>query len=378
MPNGYTVGAYYFPNYHVDPRNEALYGKGWTEWELVRHATPRFAGHRQPRVPLWGYQDEADPQVFAQKIEAAADHGLDYFIFDWYWYDDGPFLNRCLDQGYLKAANNERVKFCLMWANCDYPDIMPVKLHMAVHPYYPYPGKVTDRTVEQMTDHLLERYFTHPSYFKIDGCPYFSIYELFTFIEGLGSVTAAQAALRRFRQKARAAGFPDLHLNAVIWGIRAPQTNPEITDVKGLLAALELDSITSYVWIHHTDMPTFPVTPYATVLQEMRSFWLQAEMQYGLAYYPNVTMGWDSSPRTVQSDIFTRASYPFIPTLGDNTPEAFQQALTDVKAFLDNTRSKHKILNINAWNEWTEGSYLEPDTVYGLAYLEAIQTVFHP
>src|SRR5512135_1016411 len=69
---GYTVACYYFPNYHVDPRNEKQHGPGWTEWELVKRAEPRFEGHHQPNVPLWGYTDEADPAVMAKKIDAAA------------------------------------------------------------------------------------------------------------------------------------------------------------------------------------------------------------------------------------------------------------------------------------------------------------------
>jgi len=64
-----TVVAYYFPAYHVDPRNEQDMGeKGFTEWKLIKEARPRFAGHRQPKVPLWGYQDEALPAVMEQKI----------------------------------------------------------------------------------------------------------------------------------------------------------------------------------------------------------------------------------------------------------------------------------------------------------------------
>lgn len=46
--------VYYFPNCHVDPRNEAIHGKGWTEWELMKQAHPRFEGHDQPKIPLWG------------------------------------------------------------------------------------------------------------------------------------------------------------------------------------------------------------------------------------------------------------------------------------------------------------------------------------
>ena len=115
MAGRYEIAAYYFPNYHVDPRNEQLYGAGWTEWELVKHAQPRFEGHRQPRVPQWGYEDEANPKVFACKIGAAVDHGLTSFIFDWYWYNDGAFLNRCLEEGYLGADNRESLKFALMF-----------------------------------------------------------------------------------------------------------------------------------------------------------------------------------------------------------------------------------------------------------------------
>lgn len=56
--SNYQVAVYYFPNYHADRRNEEWHGKGWTEWELVKAAKPRFDGHQQPKVPLWGYEDE--------------------------------------------------------------------------------------------------------------------------------------------------------------------------------------------------------------------------------------------------------------------------------------------------------------------------------
>ena len=123
-----TVASYYFGNYHPgDPRNAKMKGKDWSEWELVKAARPRFPGHQQPKVPLWGYEDESDPKVMAQKIAAAADHGIDAFIFDWYYYDDGPFLDRPIDIGFLKATNNHRLKFAFMWANHDWLEIQPYK-----------------------------------------------------------------------------------------------------------------------------------------------------------------------------------------------------------------------------------------------------------
>lgn len=121
------VAVYYFPNYHVEPKNEAIHGKGWTEWELVKRGTPRFPGHQQPKVPLWGYLDESKPETSEKQIAAAADHGIDTFIFDCYWYENGPFLNGGLEQGFLKAANNNRLKFSIMWANHDWINIFPYK-----------------------------------------------------------------------------------------------------------------------------------------------------------------------------------------------------------------------------------------------------------
>ena len=65
-------------------RRRTAAGKNWTEWNLVKHAQPRFPGHLQPNVPLWGYEMDNDPTVMAKKIDAAADHGIDHFLFDWY------------------------------------------------------------------------------------------------------------------------------------------------------------------------------------------------------------------------------------------------------------------------------------------------------
>src|SRR5712692_10965991 len=120
-----------------------------------------------------GYEDESDPRVFEKKITAAAEHGLTHFIFDWYWYNDGPFLNRALENGYLRAGNNHRLKFAVMWANHDWEDIFPAKLSDKRNLLYP--GAVTRQTFEQITDHIVSKYFAHPSYWKIDGCPYFSV-----------------------------------------------------------------------------------------------------------------------------------------------------------------------------------------------------------
>ncbi len=373
-PAKWQVGAYYFPGFHFDPRIEPHHGKGWTEWELLKRGEPRFAGHQQPKKPLWGYADEADPQVFARKIDAAADHGLNHFIFDWYWYEGQPFLHRPLENGFLNAGNNNRLRFSLMWANHDWMDLHPAKL--AGTPNTLFRGGVTRDVFENMTDYIVAKYFKHPSYWTIDGAPYFSLYQLFTLVEGLGGVNPTKAALDSFRTKTRRAGFADLHLNAVTWGVKILPSEHQIENVSQLLAALGFNSTASYVWIHHVEMPDFPTTEYDYVARKGGEYWRRASGETGLPYHPNVTMGWDPSPRTCQSDVYVSKGYPFTPILRGNTPAAFKEALKAAKGFLESEAPGNRILNINAWNEWTEGSYLEPDTINELAYLEAIHEVF--
>lgn len=87
-------------------------------------------------------------------------------------------------------------------------------------------------------------------------------------------------------------------------------------------------------------------------------------------------MGWDSSPRAEQSQPFENVGYPFMNTIAGNTPAKFKKALELTRDRLLAEPDGLRILNINCWNEWTEGSYLEPDKVHGMAYLDAIRAVF--
>ena len=373
------VAAYYFPNFHVDPRNEKEHGPGWTEWQILKVAHPRFAGHDQPRIPAWGYEDEADPCVMEKKIAAAADHGVNCFVFDWYHYQDGPFLERCLEEGFLGAKNNDRIKFCCMWANHDWLDLFPAKF--SENPFLTakllYPGAVNAVAFDKIIKRVVTKYFSHPSHLLINGCPYFSIYEIGKLINGFGSVKEARAALDRFRQATREAGFPDLHLNAIVWGnpVLPGETKP--ADLKQVLHDLGFDSFASYVYVHHGYPSTFPATQYSDLRADYLKHWDQVENSYDLPYIPNVTMGWDPSPRTTQSDNNCPSVYPFGAVVVNGTPDEFRKSLDMTKARLDERQGKGiPMFTINAWNEWTEGSYLEPDTRYGFGYLEAIRDVF--
>lgn len=357
------VVAYYFPQWHPDPVNDILHEPGWTEWDLVTAAQPRFAGHQQPKRPLWGHADESDAANASRVVASAVDHGLTGFIVDWYWYDNRPFLNGFLDDGLLHADRLDELRFALMWANHEWTDLYPAT---STTPATLLPAPNATAHVRGAFQHVIERYLGHPSYWRVDGAAYFSIYDVPAFVRGMGGTAGAAAMLDQFRADAARAGVGALHLNGAV--------NFQIHDPAVLAEQLRLDSITHYTWWHHpsSGFDSFPTTAYSRVHERARAVWREFD-QLHVPYLPNVTMGWDPSPRTVPWGMREEPGYPFTSVLVDNTPAALGSALADALELVV-SRSGYQIVTINAWNEWTEGSYLEPDQENGFGYLEAVRS----
>lgn len=118
----YYVAAFIWPSCHNDSLAQVhLWGDGEGEWEVIKKGTPRYDGHYQPKQPLWGYEHDDDPKVVERWIDTALAHGVNTFIYDWYWYMDYPYLEGALNDGFLKAKNNEKMNFYIMWANHNVP-----------------------------------------------------------------------------------------------------------------------------------------------------------------------------------------------------------------------------------------------------------------
>ena len=270
-----------------------------------------------------------------------------------------------------------------MWANHDWLNIHPatydkgrVKLTE---------GKVTKELWDTISTYIVEKYFKQPNYWKIDGKPYFSIYEIVTFINGLGGIEEAKKAIQLLDEKTKKAGFSGVHFNVMSWMVNddlvktitgpAAPANP-----KEMLKGLNAESVSTYCYLHHYtnwNKDGFPTVPVQKPFAESKAYWKQFTTDYpDVLYTPNVSMGWDASPRCMQSDKFELGDYPWTPVFTGNTPASFQMQLQDAKKFLDDYNPKHKIVVLNSWNEWTEGSYLLPEKKYGDAYLKAIKAVF--
>jgi len=363
----YDVAAFYWPAYHPDARFKDIHvfpdGKG--EWEAIYKAKPKFVGHEVPKVPLWGYEDETDPAVMSKKISTAVKYGVNVMIFDWYWYDNKPFLEDALDKGFLKAKNSTDMRFCLMWANHDHSSYLDPSNPDKSKIYW-YGG--VDRTIfEGMVKHIINDYFKKPNYYKINREPVFSIYELSTFIKGMGGPEKAKEALDYFRKKTVEAGFPGLHLQAILWG----SIPSSIKDVPGdkietqdaTLEYFGFKSMTNYQWCHFVPASGDYLNWGAKAIIK----WAEWDKTFKIPYCPHVSIGWDSNPR------FPVAKQDLVV---NNKPEYFKLYLQKAKEYLDKHPNQPKLITINAWNEWAEGSYLEPDTKNGYKYLEAVREVF--
>lgn len=375
MGKKFEIGCYYFPNYHMcDERNAMVHGEGWSEWELVKAAIPRYPGHYQPLKPVWGYTDESKPEVMRRKIAAAVNHGIDSFIFDYYHYADGTFLSHCLDDGFLPAVQGTGFKFGLMWANHNWIDIHPRSLWH--QPEILYEGGVDESAFVKITDYVIEHYFRHPNYLLHDGKPFFSIYDLRTLLKGLGGFSSAKKALAGFRARTVAAGFPDLELNAIVWGSAVLPGEEGDIDLYAGVKELGFDTATSYCWLHHNALQYDRCeTPYSVAMERYLAAWDEIGGRIPVPYYPNISVGWDSSPRCSVTDKWSwNLAYPYSPLIVDNTPENFRKALEIIRSRMEKNGAKRA--TVYCWNEWTEGSMLEPEERYGMGYLEAMRDVF--
>ena len=242
----YDVAAYVWPAYQPEPRwaELGIFNEGIGEWQNVKEAVPKWEGHRQPLVPLWGYENDADPKVMERKIDAAVSHGVNVFIYDWYWYGGRPFLEDALNKGFLGASNNGRMKFYIMWANHDVNSYWNNKVGTKDGKYnIIWPAKVTDDDWRHVVDRWIAQYFKRTNYYKIGGKPVLSIYDVKSFIDWDG-LDKAKERVASLRERVRAAGFPGLHLQ-IICG------SSDLLMRKDL-SALGIDSATCYCWIDGT------------------------------------------------------------------------------------------------------------------------------
>ena len=194
------------------------------------------------------------------------------------------------------------------------------------------------------------------------------IYDTPAFVNGLGGLENARAALDWLREETVRAGFSGIHLQYCPQGgntlnVSGVDGSELKIGLKDIISTLGYDSIANYQFVHMTDMNR----DYTEAFEDVKSKWEQLYNGYGVPYFPHVSVGWDNSPRHTDFKGWICTN---------NTPENVEKAFRAAKEFVDTHPLPMPLITVNSWNEWTESSYLLPDDLYGYGYLEAIKRVF--
>ena len=345
--NAPRVLAFYLPQYHPFPENDQWWGKGFTEWTNVSKATPQFVGHYQPRLPgELGFYDLRVPEVLQAQAKMARNAGVDAFCFHYYWFGGKRLLERPLDA--FVADPEIALPFALCWANenwtrrwdGDESDVLMAQAHSP------------EDDLALLDD--LARYMASPRYVRVGGKPLLIVYRPDTLPD-------AAATLERWRKRAREQGIGELFVLCTnAFGFSAWRDAGFDGLVEFPPHALQKGEITETVERLNLDFAG-RVYDYGAVVEGR----IEAlERREEPRIYPGVMPSWDNEARKPGcGNIFHNA-----------TPQHFHDW---VGAALDCTTRlappDERLVFVNAWNEWGEGTYLEPDRWFGHASAQALR-----
>lgn len=364
--------ALYFPQFHAIPENDAWWGKGFTDWVNVRRAQPQFRGHDQPRVPLGErYYDQSSKETVAWQIDLARRHGIHGFCHYHYWFDGKQLLekptNIVLDSPELDFP------FCLAWANESWSRRWDGRDHHVLQAQKHRP----DKALWQRHFDYLFRAWSDPRAIKVDGRPLFLVYRA-QLIQQPGEMFAF------WRTEALKRGLPGLYIVAMKqYEFPAPEV---LRHFDATMQFQPFEAIFSPDFegeVLETSRPVMALRRLPEraqdVLRALR-YWLfsgltfydydmvwkqilKVEREGGIPALPGAFVDWDNTARYVKrARIFRGAS-----------PERFEHWFRRLVAITATRPPPERTIFINAWNEWAEGTYLEPDEKHGYGYLEAVK-----
>jgi glycosyltransferase involved in cell wall biosynthesis len=336
--------AFYLPQFHPIPENDQWWGKGFTEWTNVSRGVPQFVGHYQPRLPgELGFYDLRVPEVQRRQVTLAQKYGISGFCFYYYWFDGKRLLDRPLNQ--FSTDPEIDFPFCLCWANENWTRRWDGRDDQVLIAQ----GHSEESDFAFIKD--IEPLLRHKNYIRIHDRPVLLVYRTQLLPD-------PAATAKRWRQYCRDAGLGDPYLVAA-------QVFDDIDPRQiGFDAAVEFPpntpvsrtEITKAVAISNPDF-SGNVFRYADMAERMIN---RSKPPYQL--YKTVFPGWDNTARRLEQGT----------TFAFGSPDLYEYWLTKAGRFaLADPDLEKRIVFINAWNEWAEGAYLEPDQRYGYAYLQA-------
>lgn len=338
--------AFYLPQFHPIPENDVWWGQGFTEWTNVSKARPNYVGHYQPRLPAdLGYYDLRLSEVMEKQANLARRYGIGGFCFYYYWFAGHRLLERPLEQ--MLETGRPDFPFCLCWANENWTrrwdgqenEILMAQKHS------------DDDDLAVIRD--LARFFRSSNYIRVSGKPLILVYRITLFPD------FARTA-RIWREECQRLGIGDIYIAQVeSFELAASGKNP---NDMGCDAAVEFPPQGMATPVD-LDAPLLNPDFKGTVA-DYRDIAVRYATRDLPAYkrFMGVMPGWDNTPRRQDN------SYSFM----EATPGAFQAWMEEaVRRTKQQFSGDERLIFINAWNEWAEGAYLEPDRRFGHTFLEA-------
>ncbi len=339
--------AFYLPQFHPIPENDAWWGKGFTEWTNVSKAVPQFEGHYQPHLPgELGFYDLRVPEVQRRQVELARKHGIYGFCFHYYFFGGKRLLERPLEQ--FVADTTHDFPFCICWANENWTRRWDGLEHeVLVAQVY---SEETDIAFIKCIEPLLR----DSRYITVNGRPLIVVYRV-------SKMPNPRATAGRWREYCRHVGLNEPYFVAAqAFGFTDPSK-------VGFDAAVEFPPHVDPPEIAHSLRLLNPNFRGRLSSYESLSALMQRQ-NIGTTYkaFKTVVPGWDNEPRKPGNGVIITGS----------TPAMYKSWLDSVfRSALDDPNPDARLMFINAWNEWGEGAHLEPDRRFGYAYLEATRQV---
>ena len=370
------VIAHYLPQFHRIPENDKWWGEGFTDWNNVARARPLFPGHHQPRMPRGGPYDQSYLDVIRRQAELAREHGIAAFCHYHYWFDGKQLLET--PTNVLLDNPDIDIGICLAWANESWSRRWDGQDHLILmrqtHP--------NERERWALHFEYLQRAFTDRRALTVNGRPVFLIYRP-------QQITHLTAMLEDFRERAHLIGLPGLYLIAMDQSRHGD--DPLARDFD---AQLRFEPFATFFMLRSRDRPVFRVAervvrallPQGGVNLIQRGLDLCSDLVTGptridykwvwdeilarplpedRVVLPGAFVDWDNTAR------YGRHAFIFD---GAN-PAIFERGLDALAQRMGRLPEQEQLLFINAWNEWAEGCYLEPDERNGLAWLQAAKRV---
>ena len=369
------VIAYYLPQFHPTKINDKYWGKGFTEWTNVTKAKPQYRGHYQPQIPAdLGFYDLRLPEIRQAQADMARENGVEGFMYWNYWFGNGKKILEMPIEELIRTAKPD-FPFCVGWANHDWSNKTWQKTKRftkdTVFLKQEYLGK------QDYTDYfyyLLPMFRDH-RYIKVDEKPLFYVFDP-------DSCPDMKEFIQLWQHLAEKNGIPGIHFVARADSIgKADEIYKKnfMNEVKARYDRyidMGFDAVSSMNFRRAEILATgFFKKIIRNIRRKIFGYALNSHDYMKLTehyytdedkldyVYPQITPRKDKTPRAGKNALVYTGS----------TPEKFRIAIKMALEKIKDKDDEHKILFLNSWNEWGEGSYMEPDIVWGHQYLDVLR-----